>query len=221
MAVRTRQFPDMSTSKVDPWLVRFDRVERFAHWMNALLFAILMLTALPLYFAQVEALVGRRLLIAEIHTWTGIFLPVPLLVSLVGSWGSGFRADVQRFNLWTKGELRWVRSFGRASMIEMGKFNPGQKLNALFIGSSIVVMFGTGLILRWFSLFPLGWRTGATFVHDLLAFAIVVAVAGHVVQALVHKDALKSMLTGRISREWASVHAQKWLIEEKDHPELE
>ena len=188
--------------------------------MNALLFAILILTAFPLYFAQVEALVGRRLLIAEIHTWTGIFLPVPLLVSLAGAWGSGFRADVRRFNMWTKGELRWLRSFGRASITEMGKFNPGQKLNALFMGSSIVVMLGTGLILRWFNFFPLDWRTGATFVHDLLAFAIVVAVTGHVLQALVHKDALKSMLTGHISRQWASVHAQRWLAEEKDRPEL-
>lgn len=211
----------MDTSKLDPRLVRFDRVERFVHWMNALLFAILMLTAFPLYFSQVEALVGRRLLIAEIHTWTGIFLPVPLLVSLAGSWGSGLRADVRRFNLWTKEELNWLRSFGRASMIEMGKFNPGQKLNALFIGSSIVVMLGTGLILRWFSFFPLDWRTGATFVHDLLAFAIVVAVTGHVVQALVHKDALKSMFTGRISHEWASAHARKWLAEERDRPDLE
>jgi formate dehydrogenase subunit gamma len=81
-------------------LLRFDRVERAAHWINATLFAILMLTALPLYFVQVEALVGRRELIAEIHTWCGIALPVPLMISLAGPWGARFRRDVRRFNVW-------------------------------------------------------------------------------------------------------------------------
>jgi hypothetical protein len=66
---------------------RFDRVERAAHWVNALLFGILMATALPLYFAQVESIVGRRALIAEIHVWAGVALPVPLIISLAGPWG--------------------------------------------------------------------------------------------------------------------------------------
>ncbi len=204
----------MDSRKPDLTLVRFDRVERFAHWMTASLFAILMLTALPLYFTQVEAWVGRRLLFAEIHTWIGIFLPVPLLISLTGSWGSNLRADVSGFNLWTKEEIKWLQQIGRNPTIEMGKFNPGQKLNALFIGSSMAVMLGTGLILRWFNLFPLGWRTGATFVHDSLAFAIVLVVIGHVVFALAHREALKSMLSGRVSREWASAHAPKWFREQ-------
>ena len=210
-----RRLPEMTSQCEGPTLLRFDRIERFAHWINSALFALLMLTALPLYFVQVEALVGRRALVAEIHTWTGILLPVPLLISLGGSWGARLRADVRQFNLWTRDELRWLRSFGRIHINEMGKFNPGQKLNALFIGSSIVVMFGTGFMLRWFNFFPLSWRTGATFVHDALAAAIVVVVAGHISLALGHREALKSMFTGRISEEWASTHARRWLADEK------
>ena len=44
------------------------------HLSTAVGFGILMATALPLYFVQVEALVGRRALVAEIHTWTGVAL---------------------------------------------------------------------------------------------------------------------------------------------------
>ena len=204
-----------------PMILRFDSIERIVHWTSALLFTVLILTAAPLYFVQVERIVGRRALIAEIHTWTGILLPLPLLVALSGSWGSGLRADIRRFNYWTMGELRWLRTFGANSSLKLGKFNPGQKINAIFVGSSMVVMFCTGFVLKWFNFFPLSWRTGATFVHDLFAGAIVVVVTGHVAFALAHREALKSMITGRISESWASKHAPRWLAEETDdQPEI-
>jgi len=41
------------------------------------------------------------------------------------------------------------------------------------------VMLATGAMLKWFRFFPVDWRTGATFVHDVFAFAIFVVVAGH------------------------------------------
>jgi formate dehydrogenase subunit gamma len=94
-------------------ILRFDRVERAAHWANALLFAILMATALPLYFVQVEALVGRRELIVQIHTWCGVALPVPLIISLAGPWGARFRRDVRRFNVWMAEETSWLRRLGQ------------------------------------------------------------------------------------------------------------
>ena len=194
-------------------LIRFDRVERAVHWSLACLFIILIATALPLYFPGVEAIFGRRLLLADIHTWTGVALPVPLVISLFGSWGKGLRSDIDRFNLWTRDEVRWLKSLARDPMVELGKFNPGQKLNALFTGSVIVVMFVTGIILKWFNFFPLSWRTGATFVHDTFATLFVLFVAGHVFMAVTHREALRSMFTGRIPRSWAERHAPIWLRE--------
>ncbi len=199
----------------DGRLLRFDRVERAAHWINALLFAILMVTALPLYFTGVEALVGRRELIVQIHTWSGIALPVPLLISLAGSWGARFRRDVRRFNVWMSEETRWLRGLGRERLPELDKFNPGQKLNAIFIGGSIAVMLGSGIVLKWFRFFPLDWRTGATFVHDVLAAAIFVVVFGHIAFAVTHRDALRSMFKGWVTESWAARHAPRWLQEEK------
>lgn len=197
-------------------LARFDAVERLAHWANALLFGILVATALPLYFASVESVVGRRALVAEIHLWAGVALPVPLGASLAGPWGARFRRDVRRLNRWSSEELRWLRSLGTRAVPSRlaDKFNPGQKLNAAFTAGAIVVMLASGSVLKWFTLFPLSWRTGATFVHDVLATVVVVVVTGHVVLALAHPQALRSMVTGTISEDWAHRHAGGWAADE-------
>jgi formate dehydrogenase subunit gamma len=172
-----------------------------------------MLTALPLYFSQVESIVGRRLLVAQIHTWSGVALPVPLIISLAGPWGVALRRDFKRFSLWSTDELHWLLTRGKYRLRESGKFNPGQKLNAIFIGGAIVVMLATGSILKWFDLFPLSWRTGATLVHDVFALAIFVVVFGHIGMALTHRDALRSMFKGWVPEKWARQHAPGWLNE--------
>ena len=94
-------------------IVRFDAVQRAAHWANALLFGILMATALPLYFGSIAAVVGRRALVEEIHLWAGIALPVPLLVTILGPWGAQFRRDLRRINVWTRDEVIWLKALGR------------------------------------------------------------------------------------------------------------
>ncbi|MCL5076892.1 MAG: cytochrome b/b6 domain-containing protein [Actinobacteria bacterium] len=200
-------------------LIRFDVVERVVHWSLAFLFFILIATALPLYFPSIEAIVGRRLLLANIHTWVGIALPIPLVIALFGNWGKGLRSDIGRFNLWTSDEVRWLKSLARDPMVELGKFNPGQKLNALFTGSVISVMLATGIILKWFNFFPLSWRTGATFVHDTFATLFVLVLAGHIFMAVTHRKALRSMLTGRIPSSWAERHAPLWLRESNHESE--
>ena len=195
-------------------ILRFDLVQRSAHWANALLFGILMATALPLYFGSLGALVGRRGLVEQIHLWAGIALPVPIVVSLVGPWGRRMRRDLHRINRWTRDEIRWLRTLGGPNAPPVvDKFNPGQKLNAIFVGAAIVVMLGSGCVLKWFAYFPLSWRSGATFVHDVFALAVFVVVFGHVGFALTHFDALRSMVTGWIDERWASRHAPEWLEE--------
>jgi formate dehydrogenase subunit gamma len=107
-------------------ILRFDRVQRTAHWANALLFGILMLTALLLYFPGLSGIVGRRALVVNIHVWTGIALPVPLLISLLGPWGARMRRDLRRVNKWTRDEIAWLWALGRRAPRVVDKFNPGQ-----------------------------------------------------------------------------------------------
>jgi formate dehydrogenase subunit gamma len=180
-------------------LLRFDRVQRAAHWANAVLFGVLMLTALPLYFGSLAGIVVQRHLAAEVHLWAGIFLPVPVIVSLLGPWGGQMRRDVRRINLWTRAEIRWLRTLGKTPL-EADKFNPGQKLNAIFVGGVIVVMLVTGSILQWFRFF---------------AFLVFVVVFGHIAVALTHRDSMRSMIRGWVTERWAAQHAPSWLKEHK------
>jgi formate dehydrogenase subunit gamma len=171
-----------------PRIMRFDRVQRGAHWANAFLFGILMLTAIPLYFGPVAGIAVPRHLVAVVHLWAGIALPVPLILSLIGPWGARMRRDVRRVNLWTRGELRWLRALGSEPTV-LDKFNPGQKLNAIF--------------------------TGGTLVHDILAFVVFFVVFGHIAFALTHRDSMRSMIKGWVTESWAARHAAGWLKEER------
>ena len=99
--------------------------------------------------------------------------------------------------------------------MRLGKFNPGQKLNAAFIAGAGIVMLATGSIMHWFEPFPLDWRTGATFVHDWFALGIWIAVLGHIFFALRDGDALESMVSGRVPAEWARRKAPRWYEEER------
>ena len=194
-------------------LLRFDAVQRWVHWINAILFTVLIATAIPLYFGSFFGLVLPRFAVEQVHLWTGIALPGPIIVSMIGPWGRQMRRDVRRVNYWTRQEIAWMKSLGRTA-ITADKFNPGQKLNAIFVAASALVMFVTGVILKWFDYFPVTWRAGSTFVHDFFAWLIVVVITAHVFMALTHRDALSSMLRGWVSERWAAKNAAGWLHEE-------
>jgi formate dehydrogenase subunit gamma len=217
MAATTR--PPEEARRTGSLLVRFDGVERAVHWINAGLFLILVVTGAALYLEPLGALIGRRALVQDVHVYTGLALPLPVIVALSGSWGRALRADFRRFNRWTKDDRRWLRAVSQSRTerrlrfreIRVGKFNAGQKLNAAFIAGAALVLLGTGVIMRWYHPWPLDWRTGATFVHDWLALAVGVVVLGHIWMALRDRDALRAMVVGTISRAWAKRHAPDWL----------
>jgi formate dehydrogenase subunit gamma len=191
-------------------VVRFDRVERWLHWANATLFLILLATGMTLYIGPLSALVGRRVLVKDVHVISGLLLPLPLVLAYAGGWRSGVRRDVRRLARWSRDDRRWLTSFGRRGRARMGKFNAGQKLNAVFVAGCIPVLLATGAIMRWFEPFPLAWRTGATFVHDWLAIALVFVIAGHIGKALAEPLALRSMRTGTMPVAHVEAHHPRW-----------
>lgn len=209
--------PDLTVDEArqvakEPPILRFDRVERAVHWVNATLFGILMLTGAALYAGPISALVGNREAVRFLHVYSGLLLPVPLLLGVLGRHGARLRTDLGRLNRWSRDDARWFRRRQRSRVV-LGKFNPGQKLNAALISGTIVVMLGTGSIMKWFDLFPLGWRTGATFVHDWFALLVWVLVVGHIGFALRDGDALDSMLGGTVPAAWARTKAPLWYEE--------
>lgn len=210
MVATTRPSPEAEPRR----LIRFDRTERVLHAANASLFLILIGTGSALYLGPISTLVGRRELMRTIHVLAGVALPIPLLLTVIGPWGRGFRADARRLSRWTPGEGRWIWTRGRDRRVPHGKFNPGQKLNAAFTAGAIVVMLASGLMLRFPHGFANDLRTVATFVHDWISFALFVAITGHIMFAFSDRDSLRSIYKGWVPASWAKRHAPTWHAEE-------
>jgi formate dehydrogenase subunit gamma len=195
-------------------MLRFDGVERAVHWCNATLFGILIVTGASLKIGSFAVLVAHRHLVKNIHVYTGLLLPVPLLIGLALPAGRMLRTDLGRLNRWSRDDKRWWSARERATgRVQLGKFNPGQKLNAIFIGAAIVVQLMTGSIMKWFQPFPNSWRTGATFVHDSTWLVLIVVIAGHIMFALRDQESLSSMLRGSVSERWARHERPAWWAE--------
>ena len=195
-------------------LRRFGGAERFLHWSTAALFLVLLATAALLYLAPLSAVVGRRPLVRDVHVVAGLLLPVPWLVARGVLRSPALRAVVRRLARWDAGDRRWMRTLGRDPFVRPAKFHPLQKLNASFTAGTIPVMLATGVVMRWFEPFPLSWRTGATFVHDWLAFAVAVVVVVHIGKALADREALGAMVRGSVGARWARRHHPRWHDEE-------
>jgi len=197
-------------------VVRFSRAERWLHWSNATLFLVLLATGMTLYVPALSTVVGRRVVVKTVHVYSGLLLPVPLLLAYGGRWRDSVRRDVRRFARWSTDDRRWLLSLGRRSRGRLGKFNAGQKLNAIFVAGCIPLMLVTGGIMRWFDPFPLAWRTGATFVHDWVALVLLVVVVGHIATAFAEPIALRSMARGTMPASHVERRHPRWWAEVRE-----
>lgn len=198
-------------------LLRFAVAERWVHRGTALLMGVCLATAAILYVAPLSQAIGYRAIVEWVHVIAGLSLPVPLIVGLLSK---ALRDDVRRLNRFTSSDWKWLRSKDfRATRSEIGKFNAGQKLNANFQLGAILVMVLTGSVMRFANHWPINWRTGATFVHDWTAYAILAVVVGHVYLALRDPHALAGMRTGRVPVSWAVKEHELWAAEHRvDQP---
>ncbi|MFF0396238.1 cytochrome b/b6 domain-containing protein [Streptomyces sp. NPDC005248] len=190
---------------------RFSGAERWVHRTTAWLMLVCVATAACLYVPQFAELVGRRHLVVTVHQWSGLLIPVPLLAGLVSR---ALRADLSRLNRFGPHDRVWLRAVRhrdhRPGSRPAGKFNAGQKLYAAWIAGAVLVMTGTGVLMWFTGLAPLMWRTGATFVHDWLALAIGIVLAGHMAMALADPEARRGMRTGSVERQWARTEHPLW-----------
>ncbi|MCU1646786.1 MAG: fdnI [Nocardia sp.] len=195
-------------------LHRFSRAERWVHWLTGVLVVICILTAAILYNGSLAVLVGNRHTVEIIHVYCGFALPVPILLGLASR---AYRADLSRLNRFTGADWLWFRSKRRRLTGEqVGKFNAGQKLNAALSAGSIFVLLGTGIIMYFPNWTRLAWRTGATLMHDWFALAFGILVVGHLMYALRDREAMRGMLTGKVSKSWAAEEHELWAAEDDE-----
>jgi len=197
---------------------RFSRGSRWVHWLTATLMTICILTAAVLYNPSLAVLVGHRYVVEQIHVYSGLALPVPLIAGIVSR---SFRDDASRLNRFTSRDWAWLRSRTRRDgTIEVGKFNAGQKVNAALSAGSIGVLLMSGVVMYLTRLAPLPWRSGATFVHDWFALAVGLLVVGHIVMATRDPDAMAGMRTGRVPLRWARREHPAWAREVAGDPPI-
>ncbi len=200
-----------SDVEAQPMLPRFSRGERWVHRVVAIDMGVLLVTAALLFLPVLGGIVGNRPVVRTVHEISGWLLPIPLLLALLSR---AFRADSGRLNRFRPSDWEWLRSRDRRSgRLPVGKFNAGQKLNAAFMLGAIIVLFATGMVMFFSSMFPDAIRTGATFVHDWLGLAVAVVVLGHIYMAFKDATARFGMRTGEVPEEWARREHPAWAEE--------
>ncbi|MEV6603822.1 cytochrome b/b6 domain-containing protein [Kutzneria sp. NPDC051319] len=188
---------------------RFGRVPRLVHRTTGWLMALCLGTAACLYFGPLAEVVGRRLLVVAVHEFSGLLLPVPLLLGLLSK---EFRAELKRLNRFAKYDGEWLRlAVKRVKHRPAGKFNAGQKLYAAWITGAVPVMLFTGLLMWFGGLLTWIPRSSAIFVHDWLALAIAAVVVGHIRMAYRDPLAREGMRTGYVRLSWARKEHPRWI----------
>jgi hypothetical protein len=94
-----------------------------------------------------------------------------------------------------------------------GKFNAGQKLNGIFTIYATFAFGLTGLILWQNRRFPYPVVTQANTIHTALAYIALAVFLGHLYLAVIHpatRHALRGMVWGRVSADWAQHHHRAW-----------
>ncbi len=205
--------PGRGPSASSPRVPRFTRAERVSHWVNAALFAVLLGTGAMFRFGIGQSLFSDRAIVRAVHVYSGFAILVVFAIGLVGRAGAALRADVRRLNRWIPDDRRWLRSLGGDRKVRLGKFNPGQKLNATFIAAASVVLAVSGAIMYWNRPFSTDTRTGAAFVHGWFGLGVALCIFGHVLLALRDRESLRGMTGGTVSTTWARHHRPAWADE--------
>lgn len=215
-ADRGRQSP---AGEATGWVQRFTRTERTVHWVQAISFLVLLLSGFALALPAIEATIGHRSLLREIHLSGAFFLFYgPAIVALAGDRRSVGR-DVESVDTWDADDIRWLIPFPVLRLLgystpPQGRFNAGQKLNAIFVVWSTLTFTVTGLVMWQNRRFPSDVVSQANNIHTILAYVALVAFLGHLYLAALYpktRHALRAITGGRVRLEWAREHHPKWI----------
>ncbi|MHB1568919.1 MAG: cytochrome b/b6 domain-containing protein [Solirubrobacteraceae bacterium] len=192
------------------YVQRFTLTERIVHWVHASAFFVLLASGLILYLPALSAAVGRRPLLKEIHFYTGLsWAGALVLVALLGN-RRALLATAREIDVFDRDDARFLR--GRLSTPQR-RFNAGQKVNAIVTAAFALLLFVSGLLL-WIGERNTDIRlSGTLYLHDVLMYASVVIVVGHLYLALIHRNtrhSLRGMILGTVREDWAQAHHAKW-----------
>lgn len=199
-------------------ILRFNTIERFAHWTLATTFIILALTGLNLIFGRsvILPLFGEAAF-GTLSTWGKIahnYLAWPFmaaLIMIVLLWVI--------HNIPSKVDLEWIKMGG--GMFKKGahpparKFNAGQKVIFWAVVLGGAALSYTGIML----LFPTEAGTAADWqfyqtIHALVAAGLSAIIIAHIYIGTVGMEgAFDAMNSGEVDENWAKEHHGLWVDE--------
>ena len=193
---------------------RFGVTERALHWVHASGFLVMLATGLILYLPVLSEAVARRNLVKNVHIFAAVGWALAIALVFVLGDRRRLAADWREIEAFDADDRRWLR--GRRA--RQGRFNAGQKVNAI-LTVAFAVLFAVSGFFLW-----LGERDhrflfdGTGTVHETLTLVSVALLTGHLYLALIHpstRHALRGMTRGDVREDWAREHHPKWLEGER------
>jgi formate dehydrogenase subunit gamma len=191
---------------------RFGPTERALHWVHASGFLAMLATGLVLYVPALSEAIARRNLVKNLHLLSAVVWALAIALVLVLGDRRRLAADWGELETIDADDRRWL--LGRRA--PQGRFNAGQKVNALLTAAFAILFVVSGFFL-W-----LGERDhrflldGTGTVHETLMLVSVGLLAGHLYLAVIHpttRHALRGMTLGDVREDWAREHHPKWVAD--------
>ena len=196
------------------YIERFSTSERVLHWIVTASFFTLLLSGLGLYsrlFHGYFGLFGGGHNAILIHKISGVIFFFASIYMFLNH-----KKDVSTFD---QDDKLWVDKSGGylsrdASHFNIGKYNPGQKLFALYIAMATAVLGVTGLFIWLPTMFPRWLVQVSLMVHGLIFVGSIMFVVVHIYLATIgNPGTIEAMLYGDVRKLWARKHHPKWYKE--------
>ena len=214
------------------FIERFASPSRRIHWTLGVLYVLLLLSGLTNFWPEAKAVQAADVRVfAWLHVVLGWAFVAglaavlgPLLAPTEG--GRALRGDLRALTRAGIDDYLWLQHLALRAMRapstppRVGKFNAGQKLNALASLTLSLGLAASGVVLgvnyMTKSVFDVGFVEGVFPWHTALALIAIPPLLAHLYLALLHpatREALRGMVLGRVRRDWAREHHPAWVEE--------
>lgn len=196
------------------YIERFRTSERILHWVVTCSFFTLLLTGLGLYsrpFNGFFDLFGGGQGAILTHKISGIIFFFSSLYMFFNH-----KKDVSSFD---DSDWQWIKKYGGyltkyGVHFDIGKYNPGQKLFAVFIAAATVALGLTGIFIWFPGFFPRWIVQMSLLLHSTMFVGSIMFVVVHVYLATIgNPGTIEAMLYGDVRKLWAKKHHPKWYKE--------
>lgn len=206
--------------KEEPRILRFVLAERLSHWLYAALFIIAFISGLLMWIPATRAwMAGARQAVTHYHGGAGLLMVVVPAVLFLILDRRRLAGDVREIDLWDADDRRWFwaaargRTLRGGEMPPQGRFNAGQKANAVLVAVMALGFVVTGSMLEGKEHLPAWLVSRALWLHDFLTVAGIALLMGHLAHVFLTRhgrDSLRAMVEGTLSEETARDRHLKW-----------